>query len=373
MRRDTVMSKYGCVRYLSLPWAKTVRQAAVDGFTADGEMTVGFLQKIKEKVLIERLDNITTGTPPDVWPALEAIAHDTTLSAAIHGAWQHYGRQIFELSPKLVAAFRLTDVTHSSFEGLHFPYRAFFIHFGAQRDLVIESDLRGAPRNVDGAYVWLYQTTIVIEFSLFCRDDPHLNLPGIQIQIDPGVAGLGAEEAINRSIDSMIEKIGGNVLRTQEPNLNQEVAYQNARFLDDARDVLRQTATLISNSLFYLSEPHDDLIVTVEEGAPQSLIDRALNGTPAQQRKAKQSLAADGYAVIRYCGGRFSLPGDDGNGAGETIGSHWRRGHWRNQPYGPRLSQIKRIWIRPVLVNAHSGEPDRGRIYIVGEDPDHGA
>ena len=30
--------------------------------------------------------------------------------------------------------------------------------------------------------------------------------------------------------------------------------------------------------------------------------------------------------------------------------AHWRKGHWRNQRYGEKLSLVKRIWIEPVFI-----------------------
>lgn len=44
--------------------------------------------------------------------------------------------------------------------------------------------------------------------------------------------------------------------------------------------------------------------------------------------------------------------------SGESSGDHasprmhWRRGHFRHQPYGPNLTETKVIWIEPMLVNA---------------------
>lgn len=48
----------------------------------------------------------------------------------------------------------------------------------------------------------------------------------------------------------------------------------------------------------------------------------------------------------------FSREGDPGDGTGEgsEVKCHWRRGHWRQQRYGPQLSLQKRIRIAPVLV-----------------------
>lgn len=37
---------------------------------------------------------------------------------------------------------------------------------------------------------------------------------------------------------------------------------------------------------------------------------------------------------------------------GSTVSTHWRRGHWRNQPHGPNNSLRKQILIKPVLVRA---------------------
>lgn len=36
--------------------------------------------------------------------------------------------------------------------------------------------------------------------------------------------------------------------------------------------------------------------------------------------------------------------------------THWRRGHWRNQPCGEKLQDSKIIWIQPTLINANVGE-----------------
>lgn len=45
----------------------------------------------------------------------------------------------------------------------------------------------------------------------------------------------------------------------------------------------------------------------------------------------------------------------DGNaaGTGTSKATHWRSGHWRNQPYGDKTNpKTKMIWLEPVLINA---------------------
>jgi hypothetical protein len=40
----------------------------------------------------------------------------------------------------------------------------------------------------------------------------------------------------------------------------------------------------------------------------------------------------------------------DGNNTGRHVKTHWRRGHWRNQPHGPLLSLRKQMFIAPIMV-----------------------
>jgi len=42
-----------------------------------------------------------------------------------------------------------------------------------------------------------------------------------------------------------------------------------------------------------------------------------------------------------------------GESGGWTVSPHWRRGHWRLQPFGPGRSERRRVAIPSVLVNGH--------------------
>lgn len=43
-------------------------------------------------------------------------------------------------------------------------------------------------------------------------------------------------------------------------------------------------------------------------------------------------------------------PGQDLGGTHASPKSHWRRGHWRMQPFGKGLTEKKRIFIRPIFI-----------------------
>lgn len=47
---------------------------------------------------------------------------------------------------------------------------------------------------------------------------------------------------------------------------------------------------------------------------------------------------------------RASTSGSLSQGQGSSPRLHWRRGHWRNQPYGPRHELRKHLWIEPMLI-----------------------
>lgn len=369
MKRNFNLSRYGCIRCRTMLWEKIVSQEAMQGFTADGKMTMHLAEMLKSKILFPRLDWITEAHPPELWAMFQATAMREMSMAMQHAAWVRFGRQVFELSPGLVHAFHLTDVKNASFEGLHLPYQSFFLHFGLQPDLVFDDPGRTAPEYVDGAYIWRDGIgTIVIELTLTRpAGEVPSNLPGIQISIDSDLARLGAEDAINQAVDRALQGAVGATAELQAVpvDLHQAVKLETAKMLESARGVLIKTASLISNALFYLSEPQDDLTVKVEEGAPLALARKALRGKPGQQQQAKQALNVEGYAIVRYCGAQFSHHGTSEGSSGELAKSHWRRGHWRNQPHGPQLTLIKRVWIRPVLVKAEAGAQEVGRVYTV--------
>lgn len=55
---------------------------------------------------------------------------------------------------------------------------------------------------------------------------------------------------------------------------------------------------------------------------------------------------------------RDRLPPEAVRGSnGPLLSPHWVRGHWRNQRYGPRLSQTKEVWIKKHQKGPAEGQP----------------
>ena len=55
---------------------------------------------------------------------------------------------------------------------------------------------------------------------------------------------------------------------------------------------------------------------------------------------------------------RQDMSRSDSESDGSSRRTHWRRGHFRRQPYGPARSSRKLIFIKPILVNARHFDGD---------------
>jgi hypothetical protein len=122
---------------------------------------------------------------------------------------------------------------------------------------------------------------------------------------------------------------------------------------------------LIINGLCYLTAYPEDIETGWPEGTPPALlekIDRAAK--PKDVQRAMSKLTSKGYIKVHFCGKSLSKRTDVPTG--QEVASHWRRGHWRNQPHGHRLTSRKLIWIMPVLVRKDRQSPEGpGRVYLV--------
>jgi len=96
----------------------------------------------------------------------------------------------------------------------------------------------------------------------------------------------------------------------------------------------------------------------------KTLLRQLQNVKPKKQAKLKRQLVK---AYDRILIGPKSAPGSGGDTAGESRRKpHWRRGHFRHQPYGPRSNpSYKIIYIEPVLVNWEAGKPPAPKSYRV--------
>lgn len=130
-------------------------------------------------------------------------------------------------------------------------------------------------------------------------------------------------------------------LRTHQPDPDLAVAYQRwKRPLDYAMKVL-----------LYLAVHEGEVL---EERA-YSMAPRTFAGLGKRKREERQAQIERLYD--RYVVGPAVLPESSrslstGETSAEEVSPHWRRGHFRLQPYGPRASLRKVMFISPTVVRA---------------------
>jgi hypothetical protein len=89
---------------------------------------------------------------------------------------------------------------------------------------------------------------------------------------------------------------------------------------------------------------------TIEHNAYDEALRRA-GGLGERKRAKLLQRAASLYDGILV--GPESLPAAPvGNGSGNGVAPHWRRGHFRMQAYGPGRQERKLIFVAPVLIHA---------------------
>jgi hypothetical protein len=80
------------------------------------------------------------------------------------------------------------------------------------------------------------------------------------------------------------------------------------------------------------------------EGAPPGFLPRGKRGVTQKTKGAK-------HLYPRWIGKDFKPSqqqrAPQGQGHHASPATHWRRGHWRNQPHGPSRQMMRPTWIQP--------------------------
>lgn len=141
--------------------------------------------------------------------------------------------------------------------------------------------------------------------------------------------------------------------------------------LDRTYKDIERNIKLIINCILYLSSQQESLTKEYPKDIPNHLISKIKNA----KTKHKKEVAIDEIKRIGFTKITFARLEEselttekDGTGTGTEVSPHWRRGHWRKQPYGTNLSEIKLIWIKPTIVRKDMGSPKKGHIYEVNKE-----
>lgn len=374
--------RYHPERYrLTRPFA---RQATTLYQSLTGTLTVPSYDTFKNisSIIINNYNDELSRLPFEQRPSnTKKLVNEQSL-AMHYSAWGCHGRQVFHFNDEIAQQFRHTDVDEIQIGLLKFPYNIFYMSFGLQHDL----DLDGDGSFVDGAYVsvipnQLIQIVLTTKKEVvtegtsssdwITKKDKYYYLAMSIKDLTQTISSI-AEKALNEDIDkgelslskatNTINFDGFEIKSRRPQNILEEMAD-----LKDGYPVFRESLNLIINGLCYLSAYPDDIKSSWPEDTPKSLIDKINKATKVKEiQRTTSKLTSMGYTKIHYCGKAFeNILNKMSDGANE-VRAHWRRGHWRNQPYGSQLTSRKVIWIMPILVRKDKDLDiqDTGHIYL---------
>ncbi len=306
-------------------------------------------------------------------------AVNTGLLSNILGPHRFYlrGKPMFVMDQKLCEGLIQTNFgmdTPSTFLRSPLPYC--YIEFGTERnlDVFVFNDESGMHQ-VEGVYLSEYQWTQPMQSDLqdflasrgaLSKDSDSVRYIELEFTGSP----VGKSTALDDATFNISMIIDDNACLTIEHLYELHVEYfrghfiRNQLFKSVAMD--EQTAQcfmplleLLIKSLIFINS---DLSVrkTILE---RKQLETQLAGlkNKAKQRKLQRKLnSAKDYILISS---KHSLE-YSGAGAGHQKSAHWRRGHFRNQRHGEGFSNVKIVWIQPMLIGVGQAQP---KLYKVKE------
>ncbi len=380
--KDDELSAYAPIRQRGMLWWKYGQVAAKDGHVNAEGMMSGQLPSMIEQYLVRLYISSFADTVRGQENASTLIGVHLAKTLMLRhwvpmvAQYELCGRQIFDLHDSLVEMLAETDLGECTLENWNAPYEAFYVRFGKQESMSLPFD--GDEREyLDGAFVARTPFDemgyrLKIGFTTVKENSKGVMLPGYFIDFQPEELKLTVPEAIDAALKrKMAEYDEDDAADGNEQN--RAINSYRRQEAEDSAELLKAGATLLVNALFYLEGLGSS---SPEPGpgrdTPPERVARWYQMDSKRRRKEKSALSADSYAIVRLVGSEVA----DGvrRGAGGSLRTHWRRGHWRLQRYGEGLSQCKRIWIKPVMVGSDQmGDPSPppGHVYMTGTSAIH--
>jgi hypothetical protein len=286
------------------------------------------------------------------------------------------GKQIFDINSGLIELFKNSSVDEIPLECINLPYESLFLSFGKQDIEVAEEWF------FDGAYVSYQEQPDTLKITITSiHDDIATNLDWTKgdittysISIPNASSKKDLAMAITEALAQQLNDLGGGLEELDEEievdgmtvvNASHKNREAKEQSLKSRHEAFKSAVILIVNSLCYLSAYSKDRPLLWPQEAPEKLVKQVKSKNKKESSAARKKLFQLGYTKV------YSVnPTEEQSELikGHSEGSvHWRRSHWKTQPYGPKSSLRKLIWIMPTIVNRKGNEDIddiKGHIYI---------
>lgn len=270
------------------------------------------------------------------------------------------GSQSFVVGPRLAEMFIHTSLSKIFWGEIKLPYQSIFVSLPDSK-LRLWGGKRTGWHQVAGAFL---TTTDNNELLLLIRANPNEKSSDPD---DDAVQFMGVNLGVlqEKDIESAIEEVFSRpVISAVDGDDDPDVAAE-------VRSVVTSVIRIIINLTQYLSCPGAEVETHRERGlerARKRLEEKLGTRTTPEMKKAiRKSLRDLGpHCVTTVVGKTIEESWEEERKRREgcqTPRLHWVRGHWKMQPYGPRKSLRKRVWIQPY--ERGEDNPEESREYVV--------
>lgn len=322
---------------------------------------------------------------PFKWDYLSSaqFGNDQVAQALDVGTFHVHGRNVFLLPSDLVALLTHTDLSGVRLSDLKLPFQSFYIGWGD----ALPVSLPGPANQIDGVYCHFFEDRQlrlgVTARRLGVQSHDSTGWPWCHDLVYGAVFHPEGEDDL---LDSLIDRAVANndipvrpeapaapaAARVETPDGEVQVTSREAltaeavaEFARGGLDPFRLAVSVAMNALCYLTALPELGPKVYTSDAPAAHVKRA-TAAPAESRiaqKAEDRLIEGGYVPVRLVPFEAAREAVEGRDTGRETSPHWRRGHWRRQPFGEGRRLTRLQWIRPTLVRADRGAAVHGHVY----------
>lgn len=279
--------------------------------------------------------------------------------------WHTSGRNCFVFTQELVEEFiaKESNAEDIPVAVLNLPYDHFYLKFGKHSGI---RAIAGMDRWVDGCYLERTPNGVYVTYTQIADDESTGSTgAGFLFRFDSAdtvgealQSGLEFEEETRGHERDIADDVGGDA-----PRLYRD-CQPDAEAVREQRDIVApQVARLVANCLAYILFVPADVEGTFI-GAPDKMVAKFNRSTTEKEKsRNKSKLESNGFSYVKLVGRKMSEQMREVLSSGGSVRPHWRRGHWRLQPVGVKLSQLRLTWVNPTIVRADRGDPEHGHTY----------
>lgn len=307
---------------------------------------------------------------------LNSSGIDGGLSGGASGAtfqamrYQHAGGHLFTIDDSLMEMMMLTDIDLDvPMSAVQLPFDNVYIEFGKDRNaLPVEYGLRNSVSGFhafEGAYI---SRTVddqgLVHLEVTMTGSPmghsHISDDAVEWISMTQTEGVTVHEALYNAFTKGVPMLGAG------PEVMQDFQRRAAAHRDVIAPMMAKRLELIIKALLFINLKEIRRQLLTDRTEARKALMRSQSG--AHRRKALQRMLRSQDTILVLTPPPSERSPSNGDGTGNHLEPHPRRGHLRLQRHGVKLTLTKIVLIAPVRVNAAyevAAAPAPPKTYIV--------